>query len=420
MQAWKAFGKFIGSHLAFIAPICVALGVLFPSQLAFLKPWVTPLFAFMTFQGALGNNLSNLGRTFAHPAPMLVTLAVSTVAMPLVAFALGTLLFGGSPNLVLGIVLEYSVPVAVVSTMWIGMFGGDVSLGLATLLVSTVLSPVTIPLTLHVLLGQTVEVDVAGMMGDMLVQIALPALAGMVVNDLTRGRAKAELSPVLAPAAKVALVLVILSNSTGVSPYMRNLTPQLVGVIVFIGLFASTGYFWGLVIAKLWRRPRETMVTMTYQTGMRNISAGAVLAAQYFPGEVMFPVMMGTLFQQVLAACFGSFMRWLLAREDAALGQKGRGILSQIVEPSRQLRFPPARESPTVGNPGAAARGNLHTELDLIGGAEGDCHRPGEVPKNLRGVRAEGMPVQSRRNMGCRDPRRAGPFNRCSALCDDG
>ena len=124
----------------------------------------------------------------------------------------------------------------------------------------------------------------------------------------------------LAPAAKVALVLVILSNSTGVSPYMRNLTPQLVGVIVFIGLFASTGYFWGLVIAKLWRRPREVMVAMTYQTGMRNISAGAVLAAQYFPGEVMFPVMMGTLFQQVLAACFGSFMRWLLAREDAAGG----------------------------------------------------------------------------------------------------
>lgn len=329
MQAWKAFGKFIGSHLAFIAPICVALGVLFPSQLAFLKPWVTPLFAFMTFQGALGNNLSNLGRTFAHPAPMLVTLAVSTVAMPLVSFALGTLLFGGSPNLVLGIVLEYSVPVAVVSTMWIGMFGGDVSLGLATLLVSTVLSPVTIPLTLHVLLGQTVEVDVAGMMGDMLVQIALPALAGMVVNDLSHGWGKAELSPVLAPAAKVALVLVILSNSTGVAPYMRNLTPQLVGVIVFIGLFASTGYFWGLLIAKLWRRPREAMVTMTYQTGMRNISAGAVLAAQYFPGEVMFPVMMGTLFQQVLAACFGSFMRWLLAREDAALGQKGRGILSQ-------------------------------------------------------------------------------------------
>ena len=317
MDTWKSFGKFIGSHLAFIAPICVALGVLFPAQLDFLKPWVTPLFAFMTFQGALGNNLANLGRAFAHPASMLVTLAVSAVVMPLVAFGLGTLFFGNDPNLVCGIVLEYSVPVAVVSTMWINMFGGDLSQGLATLLVSTVLSPVTIPLTLKLLLGQTVQVDVAGMMWDMLVQIALPALAGMVVNDATRGWGKKTLSPVLSPAAKVALVLVILSNSTGVAPYMRNLTPELVGVVFFIGIFATTGYFWGLIIARLWHCSRETLVTMTFQTGMRNISAGAVLAAQYFPGEVMFPVIMGTLFQQVLAACFGNFMRWLLDREDA-------------------------------------------------------------------------------------------------------
>ncbi len=323
VQAWKSFGKFIGSHLAFIAPICVALGVAFPSQIAPIKPFVTALFAFMTFQGALSNNLRNLADAFRRPAAMLVTLVISAVVIPCVAFALGSLFFGSNPNLVCGIVLEYSVPVAVVSAMWINMFDGDLSQGLATLLVSTVLAPVTIPLTLKLLLGQSVEVDAAGMMLDMLVEIALPALAGMVVNDATRGWGKRELAPVIAPAAKIALVLVILSNSTGVSPYMRNLTPQLVGVIVFIGLFAATGYFWGLVVSRLWRRPRATQITMTFQTGMRNISAGAVIASQYFPGEVMFPVIIGTLFQQVLAACFGSFMSWLLAREDAALAERG-------------------------------------------------------------------------------------------------
>ena len=331
LDSWKSFGKFIGSHLAFIAPACVALGVLFPEQVGVLKPLVTVLFAFMTFQGALGNNFANLIHAFRHPASMLVTLLISAVAMPVVAYALGSLFFGDDPNLVCGIVLEYSVPVAVVSAMWVSMFDGDVAQALATLLVSTVLSPVTIPLTLHVLLGQSVEVDAAGMMVDMLFQIALPALAGMAVNDLTHGWGKKSLSPVLGPAAKVALVLVILSNSTGVSPYMRHLTPQLVGVMVFIAVFATSGYFWGLVVSRLWRRPRAVQVTMTYQTGMRNISAGAVLAAQYFPGEVMFPVIIGTLFQQVLAACFGTFMTWLLAREDR-LGQKGRGILSQNVE----------------------------------------------------------------------------------------
>ncbi|MFQ9151786.1 MAG: hypothetical protein ACLR6B_10055 [Blautia sp.] len=53
---------------------------------------------------------------------------------------------------------------------------------------------------------------------------------------------------------------------------------------------------------------RELAVSMLYGSGMRNISAGAVLAAAYFPGEVMFPVMIGTLFQQVLAACYGKLI----------------------------------------------------------------------------------------------------------------
>lgn len=325
MEAWKAFGKFVGSHMAFIAPACVAIGVLFPEQVSPLKPWVTTMFAFMTFQGALGNDLHSLAKTVRHPAPMFVTLAISAGVIPCVAFALGSVLFGSNPNLVCGIVLEYSVPVAVVSSMWISMFGGDVSLGLATLLVSTVMAPITMPLTLHVLLGQSIQVDVAGMMFDMLVEIALPALAGMLVNELSGGWGKRVLSPAISPAAKIVLVLVITSNSTGISPFMRNLTPQLVGVMAFIGVFAMTGYVWGLVVARVWKRPREVMITMTYQTGMRNISAGAVIAAQYFPGEVMFPVMMGTLFQQVLAACFGSFMRWLLARDDARAADAGAG-----------------------------------------------------------------------------------------------
>ena len=318
MQSWQSFGKFIGSHLAFIAPTCVALGVLFPDQISVLKPFVTALFAFMTFQGALGNNLRNLVDAFRHPAAMIATLLISALAMPAAAYLLGSLFFGDNPNLVCGIVLEYTVPVAVVSAMWINMFDGDISQGLATLLVSTVIAPVTMPLTLQGLLGRAVEVDAMGMMSDMLVEIALPALAGMVVNDLSRGWGKRVLSPAIAPVAKIALVLVILSNSTGVSPYIRNLTPTLVGVTVFIGLFATSGYFWGLIISRLWKRPRETQITMTFQTGMRNISAGAVVAAQYFPGEVMFPVIIGTLFQQVLAACFGNFLSWLLAREDAA------------------------------------------------------------------------------------------------------
>ena len=312
MDAWKRLGGFIGSHMAFISPACVVLGVLFP-EIGVLHPLVTPLFAFMTFQSALSNTFGNLGRVLRHPAPMIASLALASVVMPCAACALATLLFGSDPNLVCGVVLEYSVPIAVVAAMWTNMLGGDPSLALATILVSTVVAPFSIPFTLHALLGQTVEVDAARMMGEMAVSIALPALLGTAANDLTRGRAARELSPVIAPAAKIALVLVVLTNSTGVAPYVRNLTSVLVGVAAFICVFATCGYALGLLAARVMRRPDAQVATMTYLVGMRNISAGAVIAGEYFPGEVMFPVVIGTLFQQVLAALYGSLLRRMRA-----------------------------------------------------------------------------------------------------------
>lgn len=308
MDAWKRLGGFIGSHMAFVSPACVVLGVLFP-QIGAMRPLVIPLFAFMTFQSSLSNTFGNLARTVRHPAPMLVSLALASVVMPCAACALATALFGTNPNLVCGVVLEYSVPIAVVCAMWTNMLGGDPALSLATILVSTVAAPFTIPLTLHALLGQTIEVDAARMMGEMIVSIALPALAGTAANDLTHGRAARELSPVIAPAAKIALVLVILTNSTGVAPYVRNLTPTLVAVAAFICAFSAGGYAIGLLAARVMRRPYDQTASMTYLVGMRNISAGAVIAGEYFPGEVMFPVVIGTLFQQVLAACFGNLLR---------------------------------------------------------------------------------------------------------------
>ena len=48
---------------------------------------------------------------------------------------------------------------------------------------------------------------------------------------------------------------------------------------------------------------------MCFDCWLRNISSGAVIASQYFPGEVVFPVMCGTMFQQILASLFGKAMK---------------------------------------------------------------------------------------------------------------
>ena len=82
-----------------------------------------------------------------------------------------------------------------------------------------------------------------------------------------------------------------------------------------VAMHAAAGYAIGWGISVLLKQDEKTRISMIYGSGMRNISAGAVIAAAYFPGEVMFPVMIGTLFQQVLAACYGSLIKRLRNRE---------------------------------------------------------------------------------------------------------
>jgi bile acid:Na+ symporter, BASS family len=47
---------------------------------------------------------------------------------------------------------------------------------------------------------------------------------------------------------------------------------------------------------------------MTFSSGMRNISAGAVIAVSFFPAAVAVPVIVGMLFQQILASLNGHFL----------------------------------------------------------------------------------------------------------------
>ena len=112
-------------------------------------------------------------------------------------------------------------------------------------------------------MGSRVRVDAAGMMEELILMIALPA--------------------VLAMAATLFL--------------------------------AAVGYILGWLGGTLLQGKGKTKISMIYGVGMRNISAGAVTASAYFPAEVVFPVITATLFQQILAAVYGVLIKRYLLKE---------------------------------------------------------------------------------------------------------
>lgn len=307
--AWIALGEFIGAHLMLIVPAGVAVGVLFPQVLLPLKPLVPTFFAVMTLQNSLSNDLAAMRVALRRPLALVATILAVHVVMPVLVWAIATLIFGAGSPTVVGMVLEYTVPIGASSIMWVAMFGGEIALGLATLLASTLISPLSIPLTLQVLVGATVHIDAWGMMGNMAYMVAIPALVATVLNELSHGWAGRVLAPATTPVSRLLLPVIVATNATGISEPLRNLTPPLVGIMLIMLALAIGSFFAGMALARRLAGDDDArFVAVSFGCGVRNVTAGAVLASQYFGPEVMFPAIIATPFQQVLAATFGRLM----------------------------------------------------------------------------------------------------------------
>ena len=299
MQKLSRWDRFLGSYFPWFVLACATTGVLFPDTFSWLNGSVTMgLFAFMTFANSLGGGFRELGRVFLRPLPVVVTLLLLHVVIPLLTLGLGNLLFPDAPLFTIGLVLEYVIPTGVASLMWVGICGGNAPLCLSIVLLDTLAAPVVIPLSLKLLVGSVVEADTWGMMGDMMIMVALPALAAMTVFQITGGRAAVTLKPKLALFAKLALLTVITANATSCSSFLRSIDGTLVLVMAAVVLLCLFGFLAGYWAAKLLGLDFPTRATMCLNTGLRNISAGSVLALQYFPAQVVFPVAFSPLFLQ--------------------------------------------------------------------------------------------------------------------------
>ena len=298
MQKLSQWNRFVGHYFPWFVLACAGLGVLFPDVFSRLNNILVGLFAFMTFANSLGGGFRELGRVFLRPLPVLVTLLLLHVVIPLVTLGLGNLLFPNDPLFTTGLVLEYVIPTGVATLMWVGMYGGNSSLCLSIVLLDTLAAPVVIPLSLKLLVGSVVEVDTWSMMGDLLVMVALPALAAMTLYQVTGGRVAVTLKPKLELFAKITLLVIITANATSCSSFLHNINGTLVLVMVSVFLICLLGFFLGYWAAKLMGLDFPTRETMCLNTGLRNISAGSVIAMQYFPAEAMFPVAFTPLFLQ--------------------------------------------------------------------------------------------------------------------------
>lgn len=287
-----------------ITPSSVLLGVLFADVFqaySFVVPWV---FAFMTFSGSLGSGLKQFFQVFQKPLPLVSVLLILHIVMPLTAWATGNLFFSDDAFTVTGLILAMSIPTGISSMIWVSIYKGNIPITLSLIIIDTFLSPFAVPYSLSILVGSEISMDVWGLTKGLLLMVVLPSLVGIVLNQLSSGKVKSW-GPKLSPFSKLGTILVIAINGAVVSPYLQDLNWKIISIIMVTLIVSSFGYVLGWLLARLQNLPRDMMFSIVFNSGMRNTVAGVALALAYFPAQVSIPVIIGTIFQQLLASQIG-------------------------------------------------------------------------------------------------------------------
>jgi bile acid:Na+ symporter, BASS family len=321
----QQINKTMEKWMPLVTPTSVAAGILLSTWLSPYTAWVPWIFAFMTFSGSLSMNFGDLKRVLTHPFPIFIFLTVIHVLMPLMAWGIGHVVYPGDALTITGLILLLCIPTGIVSFMWVSMYKGHIALTLTMILIDTMLAPFLVPSTLSLLIGAKVQMDVWGMMQGLLWMIVVPSLIGMALNQWTRGGVKASWGPKLAPFSKVGLAVVVAINSSAIASYFTELSGRVIFLAFVCVLIVAMGYLIGFYVARLLGWERGVAVSMMFNCGMRNISAGAVLAISYFPPPVALPVIIGMVFQQMMASSFAYlFFRTKTPREGVTPGVSGQ------------------------------------------------------------------------------------------------
>lgn len=300
--------KCIEKYMILLTPGSIILGLVLNERISMAQIFVPYLFGYMTFSGTLSITFMDL-RKALQPKPLVLYLFLSHVIFPLVVYTFSAIVFGFASDYTIGFVLIYATPCAIVSCVWAGMYNNDKPLSVAVVIIDTLLAFVLTPLTVRVFCGASIEVDMTGMIFNILVMVVIPAILGMSVSVMVKQRIQTVL-PYTKLIAKLVLVFVVM---TSVSKVAKQLMVQASWTYVSIAL-VSLVMFWvsysvAIITAKRFlRNHKPQVVSLAFACGMKNVSMGLVLAAAFFPPLVSIPIIITMTIQDFAGSAAGTYL----------------------------------------------------------------------------------------------------------------
>ena len=292
-----------------LTPSGVILGLLLSYHVSWMKPAVTYLFAFLTLVSGMGVSVKDFFAVIKKPKPLFVFALCTYILIPLVVWSISNIVFAGKNDVITGYILLYCIPTAVVACIWCGIYSGNMALSLTILVLATCLAPLFTPFSIKLLAHSDIVIDTVGMIRSLLFMVVIPSLIGVVINALSKGHCNDHVTPVLKPFTKIALLLVIVINTSQVAERLiADASWAYLPEALAAFIFTTIGFLLSYGVSKLFNLEKTELVSVVYASGMRNISAALVLAISFFPPAASIPVISGIVLQQSICAIISHFL----------------------------------------------------------------------------------------------------------------
>jgi BASS family bile acid:Na+ symporter len=224
--------------------------------------------------------------------------------MPLAALLVSNVL-GLSRELTVGMVLVGSTAGGTSSNVMTWLAGGRVALSISMTMASTLISVVATPLLTFLLVGQTIDVPVIGMLTSIAQLVVAPVIIGVAVHHFCGPQLK-KAEPALASLAMVSIVLIIaivVALNAG-----RLVT---LGPIVALAVIAhnSIGLACGYWLARALGFDIRTARTISFEVGLQNSGLAVALAHQFFSATAALPGALFSIWHNVSGSILAGYWK---------------------------------------------------------------------------------------------------------------
>ncbi|EQA46761.1 sodium Bile acid symporter family protein [Leptospira broomii serovar Hurstbridge str. 5399] len=276
------------------------------------------LLSLLLFNAGLGIHRSELMNLFKKPTLLIVGL-FSNLSIPIAFtyFVSLLMIFWHNPdevqNILVGLALIASMPIAASSTAWSQKSNGNLALSLGLVVFSTILSPVTTPIGLHSIGFITTgdysddlhEIADDGIGAFLFLSVLVPTVAGIGLHFLLP---KTSIEAAKKPIKDVNLLNLLILNYSNASVVLPGVFREpdwdfLFIIVLITGGLCAFAFFTGFVLSRIFKSSDSERSSLVFGLGMNNNGTGLVLASLSLVDHpsVMLPIIFYNLIQHIVA-----------------------------------------------------------------------------------------------------------------------